>query len=154
MNFIKKTICYALFFSGLNASAITNQTVKDFVNSLEDYAHNTGFISTLKVIRGANGMSLAIEKRIGSDDWFSIKFYRENEQSPFTLEFSAKKQHENLLSQILTQIGAYSPFSRNNITKLYEEGMVRYTLIANRTNEAFLWTIASDFVKALFSVLK
>ncbi|MBN8536841.1 MAG: hypothetical protein J0M15_07290 [Deltaproteobacteria bacterium] len=154
MNFIKKTICYALFFSGLNASAITNKTVTDFVNTLEDYAHTTGFTSTVKVIRGENGMSLAIEKRKGSDDWFSIKFYRENEQSPFTLEFSAKKQHENLLSQILTHIGAYSSDNRNNISKVYEEGMVRYTLNANRNNEPYLWAVASGFVKDLFMAVK
>lgn len=154
MNFIKKTICYALFFSGLNASAITNQTVIDFVSSLQNYAHTTGFTSTLTVVRGDNGRTLSIEKRKGSDDWFSIKFYRENEQSPFTLEFSAKKGHENLLSQILTHIGAYSSDNRNNISKVYEEGMVRYTLNANRNNEPYLWAVASGFVKDLFSVSK
>lgn len=155
MNFIKKTICYALFFSALNASALTNQTVKDFVYSLDDYAHkNVGFKSTLKVIRGQNGMSLAIEKIPGSNDWFSITFYRENEQAPFTLEFSAKAQHENLLSQILTNSGALSSNNRNNLSKVYEEGMVRYTLIANSRNEPFLWAIASDFVTKLFMALK
>ncbi len=150
MKFIKKTICYALFFSALNASAITNQTVINFVDRLEEYAQqNVGFKNTLIVHRGDNGRSLAIEKTKNSDDWFSIRFYRENEQSPFTLEFSARKKHESFLLTLLERSGAFSP-DRNNISKLYEEGMVRYTMAPIRRNEPFLFAVASNFVKVLY----